>query len=73
MVDIQGLKDVIKDSGMTMTAIARKAGIERVTLYNRLSGIGEFTASEILGLVDALHMAGEARERIFFAEEVECK
>ncbi len=39
MTDIIRLKKIIEDSGMTMTAIAKKAGMARETLYNRLNGI----------------------------------
>lgn len=39
------LKDKITDSGMTVKAVAEKSGILRETLYNRLKGVGEFTAS----------------------------
>ena len=57
MTDMVKLKKAIDDSGMTMTAIAKKGGIARETLYNRLNGIGEFTASEIVGLSYALKVA----------------
>lgn len=65
------LKGKIKDSGMTMTAIAKKSGMLCETLYNRLKGIGEFTASEIVGLTEALHLTAEERETIFFTQKVE--
>ena len=71
MTDISALKSVIEDSGMTMVAIAKKAGMVRETLYNRLNGIGEFTASEIIGLSEALHLKNADRERIFFTRRVE--
>ena len=71
MVDIDRLKTVIDDSGMTMVALAVKSGIERATLYNRLKGVGEFTASEITGMADALKLKQQEREDIFFAKQVE--
>lgn len=67
MVNIELLKDVIDDSGMTMVALANKSGIKRETLYQRLKGVGEFTASEIVGLVDALKLNKTQRESIFFS------
>ena len=57
---------------MTMTAISSKAGILRETLYNRLNGIGDFTASEMMGLAKALNLTNAERDAIFFAEKVEC-
>lgn len=65
MVNIQLLKEKINDSGMTMVAISKKTGILRATLYNRMNGIGEFTASEIVGLTKCLHLTKRERDDIF--------
>ena len=70
MPDIAKLNEVIKDSGMTVTAIANKSGINRVTLYNRMNGKGEFTISEIVALSRVLSMDTDTRNAIFFADEV---
>lgn len=69
-VDIQALKNKIEESGMTMTSIARKSKISRETLYNRLNGIGEFTASEIIGLTTALNLSKSERDIIFLNEKL---
>ena len=66
MPNIELLKEKIEDSGITMTAISKKCGISRVTLYNRLAGVGEFTASEIVGLSETLRLTKPEREQIFF-------
>lgn len=50
-----------------MTALAQKSDIKRETLYNRLNGVGEFTANEIIGITKALHLSKSDREKIFFA------
>lgn len=71
LTDFKLLNEVISESGMTMCAIASKSGILRETLYNRLKGVGEFTASEIVGLSEALHLNKTQREKIFFAKKVE--
>ncbi len=71
MVNLDLLKTTIGDSGITMVALARKTGIKRPTLINRLDGVGEFSASEIMGMCEALHINKQERERIFFAKEVE--
>ena len=73
MVDITNLKKKIYGSGMTFIYIAQKAGITRETLYNRLLGKGEFTASEIVALTEVLGLTSEEREKIFFAKKVELK
>lgn len=71
MTDLEALRAVVDDSGMTMVAISEKTGIVRATLYNKLSGKGEFVASEIAALAAVLHMTNEQRDRIFFASQVE--
>lgn len=66
MPNIELLKKKINESGVTMVALSRKSNIVRGTLYNRMAGIGEFTASEIVGLTDALRLSKSEREDIFF-------
>lgn len=65
------LKSRMTDSGMTMVAIAKKAGFTRETLYNRLNGKGEFSASEMVSLSKVLNLSNSDRDAIFFAETVE--
>ena len=65
MPNIDLLKEKIKDSGIPMTVLARKSGIVRETLYNRLSGVGDFTTSEVMGLTKALKLTKSERDQIF--------
>jgi predicted transcriptional regulator len=65
MPDIETLKVKMDESGMTIVNIAKKSGILRETLYNRLNGRGEFTASEIISLSDVLHLTKKERDEIF--------
>lgn len=67
MTNLELLKSKIVESGMTVTAIAKKSGIERATLYNRLKGVGEFTASEIVNLSNVLHLTKTDRDKIFLS------
>lgn len=67
MTDIDLLKEKIKDSGLKIIFIAEKTGILRETLYNRLNGKGEFTASEIVALSDVLRLSKADRDRIFLS------
>lgn len=67
MADIKMLKDKMNESGMTVTAIAEKSGILRETLYNRLSGMGEFTAPEITSLTKVLRLTKLERDKIFLS------
>lgn len=68
MTDLQQLRKVIDESGLKITALAEKAGIKRATLYNRLNGVGDFTASEMVGLSDVLGLSSAERDDIFFAK-----
>lgn len=70
MTDIELLMTKIKQSGMTMVAISEQSGIERATLYNRIRGVGEFTASEIVSLSQVLHLNKPERDRIFLQSNV---
>lgn len=70
MTDFEMLLSRIKDSGMTMVAIAEKTGIDRATIYNRLKGKGEFTASEIIALSEVLHLTKADRDEIFLSGNV---
>lgn len=72
MTNYELLREKIRDSGMTIVAISNKAGILRETLYNRLNGKGDFTASEMMSLAKVLNLSNEERDAIFFAEKVEC-
>lgn len=65
MPNIKMLRSKMDESGMTIKAIAEKSGILRETLYNRLKGSGEFTASEIVALSNILHLSASERDEIF--------
>lgn len=70
MTDMERLKKCISDSGITMIALAEKAGMQRATLYNRLNGVGQFTVDEMIGLSSALHLEESERNAIFFNKKV---
>ena len=65
MPNIEALRSKMDESGMTVVAIAKKSGILKATLYNRLKGAGEFTASEIVSLSNVLRLSDEERNEIF--------
>ena len=70
MVNIELFKDKIDDRGITIVKLSEKSGIDRATLYNRFNGKGEFTASEIVGITDALRLTNNERDSIFLLENV---
>ena len=73
MTDSKMLSDEITDSGMTITAIAKKIGITREGFYKKLNNETEFKASEISALQKILRLTNKKRDEIFFAKEVELK
>lgn len=72
MTNINLFKKKIYDSGMTVTAIARKTGISRETLYNRMK-LGDFRSTEIFSLTKVLQLSQDERDHIFFANDGELK
>ena len=73
MTDSKKLSDEITDSGMTITAIAKKISITREGFYKKLNNETEFKASEISALQKILRLSNRKRDEIFFAKEVELK
>lgn len=63
--DIEMLMAAIDESGMTIPTIAKRAGMDKYTLYNRLKGRGDWKASEIVGLSRALRLTNTQRDKIF--------
>lgn len=68
MTDFVLLKKKINERGLSMTELSKRTGIVRATLYNRLAGIGEFTASEITALTRVLGLTNKERDQIFLNE-----
>ena len=71
MVDFVKLNSKVEESGMTITTLTERAGIDRATYYNMLNGIGECKASEIEGLTRALRLTNKQRDEIFFCKKVD--
>lgn len=74
MANVDLLKEKIKDSGMTIVAIAKKSGIERATLYKKITDDEEkrteFTATEIVNLSNVLRLTKAERDKIFLSSNV---
>ena len=70
MTDFELLMAKIKESGMTVVALCKKAGINRATFYKRLNDVGEFTASEIVNISKALCLTKPERDKIFLSKNV---
>lgn len=70
MVDVQLLQDTQRESGVTVTAMCRKAGMTKQNYYQKLKNTRNFTQSNISGIKKALHLSDDDIVRIFFADEV---
>ena len=70
MIDYTSLNKAVKDSGMTKAFIAKKLGITRPNLYDKLSGKRSFDATEIGTLKEVLRLSNESFMEIFFNKDV---
>lgn len=73
MTNTEVLSKEISNSGITITAIAKKLGITREGFYKKLNNETEFKASEISAMQRILNLSNKKRDDIFFAKEVEFK
>ena len=73
MTNTEVLSEEITNSGITITAIAKKLGITREGFYKKLNNETEFKASEISAMQRILNLSNKKRDDIFFAKEVELK
>lgn len=69
MTDTITLKNSVKESGITISFIARKMGCSRNRIYSILSG-SECTISEVLKLQELLHLSDNERDLIFLQKRV---
>lgn len=71
MVNVNKLRGRIVENGLSIEALAEKAGISRDTLYRRLSRGGvDFTISEADRIAKALSLTARELNEIFFAQYV---
>lgn len=68
MTNVEMLQKKIDESGMSNTAVAAALDMSVPTYYSRKTGKSEFTASEIVKLVELLHLTKKERDAIFFGE-----
>ena len=71
MVNVNLLKNTIKEQGIRNLFIADKMGLSPEGFYKKLRGESEFKVSEVSCLTEVLRLTEEQRNAIFFAEEVE--
>ena len=69
MTNKEALQEAIKESGVSITFLAKRLGCSRNRIYAILDG-SECTASEISGLTKLLHLTKPRRDHIFLSESV---
>ena len=65
------LREVIKDSGVKVTALADKIGISRQSLTMKINGERSFDQGEIMAIKTNLHLTDEQFMQIFFNNDVD--
>ncbi len=70
MVNISKLKGKVVERNLTITGLAKEAGIPRVTLYRRFLSSEEFTVGEVDKISQVLRLNRDEINEIFFANEV---
>ncbi len=71
MVNINKLKGKIVENGLTVEALAEKLGVDRSTLYRKLSAEGEtFTIKDANMICKALDLNIQEATAIFFSQYV---
>lgn len=72
MTDTLLLKEKIESSGLRISFIANKLGIERTTLWKKVNNERSFKQNEIMQMCELLRIDSlEEKERIFFATDVD--
>lgn len=71
MVNVNKLKGKIVECGMNVAEFALKIGMDRATLYRRLSSEGkDFTIEEADCIVKELRLSSSEANAIFFSQYV---
>ena len=65
MTDTKILRELIKESGYTYKFLASQIGITRESLYLKIEGKNEFTASQIKALAELLKLTKTQVNDIF--------
>lgn len=70
-VNVNKLKGKIVENGMTVSSLAEKIGVDRATLYRKLSNNGEtMLVKDANAIVSVLHLTAEDALAIFFSQIV---
>lgn len=70
-VNVNKLKGKIVENGLTVTSLAQKIGIDRATLYRKLSNNGEtMLIKDANAIISVLGLSADEAMTIFFSQFV---
>jgi len=70
-INVNKLKGKIIENGMTVSSLAKEIGVDRATLYRKLSNDGEtMLVKDANNIVSALNLTAEEAMAIFFSQIV---
>lgn len=70
MVNVNKLKGKIVECGKSVAEVSEEIGVDKATLYRKLSNSGSFTLGEADAITKALNLSKEDAVAIFFAQYV---
>ncbi len=70
MVNVNLLKSKIVEKGMNVSKVAEAMGVDKATLYRRISDCTSFTIGEAEKIVCVLNLSHEEAISIFFASNI---
>lgn len=70
MVNTDLLRSKIVEKRMNVSEVAIRMGIDKATLYRRISDAQSFTIGEAAKIAEILHLTHEEAIAIFFSAEV---
>ena len=70
MVNVQLLRGKIEEKGINVAEVATQMGMDKATLYRRLSNAETFTIGEVGKIAEILHLTHDEAVSIFFNQNV---
>lgn len=70
MVNVQLLRGKIEEKGINVAEVATQMGMDKATLYRRLSNSETFTIGEVGKIAEILHLTHAEAVSIFFNHNV---
>ena len=73
MTNVDKLKGAIKEKRLTPEKVAESIGIDKSTMYRKLSNGGEdFTIKQADAITQILGLTGDEAQAIFFSQDCQC-